>query len=296
MQGHAATTGDVALAVLHEQASALEARAEGVRSGESPRDVHQMRVATRRLRAALRAFKDVLPADAQPLNDELHWLAGLLGAVRDLDVQLAHTRERAQELDVLVEDLEPYCAWLQVERDRARDALVCGLDGDRYRALADQLERAGREWWPVVDLPVREDAARRIRRVAKKLWRAADELSPSSEAHDLHRGRIKAKRLRYTVEFYVSVFGRPAEEVVKRTVDVQDLLGEHQDAVVAAALVQDALKRSFGGWTGETAFALGMFVRRDAERAAEIRAEFPDVYRKLRRKAWNRLKDDLADG
>ncbi|MBV9169762.1 MAG: CHAD domain-containing protein [Chloroflexi bacterium] len=295
MNDHAATTGDLALAVLREQTGLLQAHAEGARSGEQPRGVHQMRVATRRLRAALRVFEDVLSAEAAGLSDELRWLAALLGAVRDLDVQLQHTGERAVELG-LVEGLHPYCAWLSVERERARQTLVCGLDDERYRTLAQHLDRVGEEWRPVADTAAGVGAVRRIRPLAKKLWRAADDLGPSSAVEDLHRARIKAKRLRYAVEFYVPLLGAPAEDVVKRTVDVQDLLGEHQDTVVAGSRVRDALAGAHGGWPGETAFALGVFVQRDAERAAQIREQFPDVYRRLRGKAWKRLKTRLNDG
>jgi triphosphatase len=289
MNDHPTTTGGLALAVLREHAGVLQARAEGARAGEQARDVHQMRVATRRLRAALRVFTDVLPEAASELNEELKWVAGLLGGVRDLDVQLAHTRERTEELGV-TQDAQPYVAWLEVERQRARSALLCGLDGERYRAMRSKLERAMREWQPALELAVREDAVGRIRRVAKKVWRAADDLESQSAADELHRARIKAKRLRYAVEFYVPVFGEAAEEVVKRTVDMQDLLGEHQDTVVAAERVRAALREARGGWSAQTAFALGVFVQRDTERAAEIRSEFPSVYRRLRRKAWKRLK------
>src|SRR5207302_9510156 len=98
----------------------------GAREGEDPLHVHQMRVPTRRMRAAWRLFADVLPAEAGTLNEELKWIAGQLGAARDLDVQVRRLRETAAELG-LSEALVPYGAWLEEQRERAQAELVSAI-------------------------------------------------------------------------------------------------------------------------------------------------------------------------
>ena len=82
-----APIGGVALAVLRRQFTALLAREPGTRLGDDPEELHDMRVASRRLRAALSLFADVLPPSAAKLEDDLRWVGHTLGAVRDLDVQ-----------------------------------------------------------------------------------------------------------------------------------------------------------------------------------------------------------------
>ena len=78
----------LAFAVLRRQLAVVRAKEPGTRLGEDPEELHDMRVATRRLRAALSLFEAVLPVRAQVFREELGWLARLLGSVRDLDVQL----------------------------------------------------------------------------------------------------------------------------------------------------------------------------------------------------------------
>src|SRR5947207_2329226 len=129
-----ATIGALAVQVLTHNAAAFEEHMPGARDGQDPVHVHQMRVATRRMRAALRLFGDVLPAEASGLNDELNWIAGQLGATRDLDVQVRRLRETAVELG-LSEVLVPYGAWLEEQRQRAQGELVSGMESPRFGQL-----------------------------------------------------------------------------------------------------------------------------------------------------------------
>src|SRR5258707_15789426 len=92
------TTGDLALDILEQQAAAFLGHAPGAHAGEDPLHVHQMRVATRRMRAALKLFADVLPAEAGSLNDELQWIARQLGACRDLDVHMRRIHDSGAAL------------------------------------------------------------------------------------------------------------------------------------------------------------------------------------------------------
>src|SRR5262245_61571059 len=127
---------DLAFGVVREQFALLRSHEAGTRAGDDPEELHDMRVATRRLRAALRCFQDVLPPSATALYQELGWLASGLAAVRDLDVQLLRLQDLATTLPeheraslTAVHDV------LNADRDQARTALIALLDSERYAAI-----------------------------------------------------------------------------------------------------------------------------------------------------------------
>lgn len=276
--------------VLTQQAAAFLDQAPGARAGEDPRAVHQMRVATRRLRAALRLFGDVLPPEAGAVRDELHWIAGQLGPVRDLDVQLERLRERALELGISVA-LVPYGAWLEAQRRQAQATLVAALGSQRFDALAQRLHGV-HAWTPILadDRPLRTDAPRRVRRAYRQLRKLADALGPESPPAEFHRVRIRAKRLRYAAEFFEATYGKPAQQLVRRAVRLQDLLGDLQDGVVSAQRIHAAVQTAAGTWPAETSLALGQVVEHDRQRGEQIRRRFASVYRALNLKGWRRLR------
>src|SRR5579859_1831225 len=164
-----ATIGALAIQVLIKNALEFEEHTPGAQAGQDPLHVHQMRVATRRMRAALRQFGDLLPADASSVNDELKWIAGQLGATRDLDVQVRRLREAAADLG-LSEALVPYGAWLEEQRQRAQAGLASAIDSPRFALLMQHLHHLS-EWVPnaELDAPLFEDAPRRLRRTYRKL-------------------------------------------------------------------------------------------------------------------------------
>jgi CHAD domain-containing protein len=120
---------------LREQLDELCAQAVVVGAGDDPEAVHKMRVATRRLRAALRVFEDMLPPSAAELGRELRWLAGALGAVRDLDVQIHSLGEASQTLQAAPEAAGPVVCLFEARRATAREALVGAHLDRRPRAL-----------------------------------------------------------------------------------------------------------------------------------------------------------------
>ena len=139
--------GELAYAVLRRQLAVLREKEPGTRLGEDPEELHDMRVATRRLRAALALFADVLPVRAQVFREELGWLGRVLGAVRDLDVQqegLADDggRHRRLERRARAGDHDPLAdlaALLEREREAARADLLGALDSVRWERLAKGL-------------------------------------------------------------------------------------------------------------------------------------------------------------
>jgi CHAD domain-containing protein len=263
----------------------------GVRLGEDPEAVHKARVATRRLRSSLRSFHAVLePGWTARLRTETKWLADRLGAVRDADVLLARLERHAGELEKPdAQDAERVLKPLHGERDAARARLLAAMGEGRYTRLLEDLLAAASA--PAVLDPGQPAAealaplvAKTWRKLRKEVDRAGDD---PSDAH-LHKIRIRAKRCRYTAEAVVPVVGKPAAQFAAAAEGVQELLGEHHDAVVAQAWLREA-SGGVGVGKRKQARAAGQLIameRADAERA---RARWPATWDQLDRKklrAW----------
>lgn len=288
------TTAQLAIQALQRNAAAFQEEAAGAGRGDDPRHVHQTRVATRRLRGALRLFRDVLPPESSGLDAELKWIAGQLGLVRDLDVQVQRLRERAAQLG-LSEALVPYGAWLEEQRQRAQTALEDALASARFQELVQRLQRlSSLEPDPTTDMPLQTDAPARLRRVLKKLTKRGDRIDKASPTGALHLVRIRAKRVRYAAEFYEVVYGKPARRLVKRAVALQDLLGDLQDGVVSDQRIHQAVQTAAGTWPAETSLALGRIVQYDAQRAVDIRRRFGGVYDEVKDKGATVLRSPPA--
>jgi triphosphatase len=286
------TTGELALQVLRQHAAAFSAHASQAGGDNDPEHVHQTRVATRRMRAAIRLFGDVLPPAAAGLNDELRWIASQLGPLRDLDVQASRLEENATCLG-LADALTPYAAWLEAERRRALTAIASAFASQRFQALSQQL--AELDSWtpnPETDRPALEEGPQRLRRAYRRLRKKASSLDTDSPATEFHKARIRAKRLRYATEFFETLYGGPARRLVRRTVDLQDLLGAHQDGIVSNQRMREALQTAAEGWSAETALALGRVVQWEVERGTDLRRRFPATYREVK-DAWKRLRRAL---
>ena len=157
---------DAIATVVGKATEAIRANEEGSRQGGDIEHVHQMRVATRRIRAYLKAARPVLDGDVvTTLRDDLSALAATLGAVRDLDVMIDRMHREAAALgkpDTAA--LERLIGSLDAERDSDRLALVAVLDRPDYQDMLAELDSAAAD--PPVDRPVgRPDRSGR-RRVA----------------------------------------------------------------------------------------------------------------------------------
>jgi CHAD domain-containing protein len=239
-----------------------------VRSGVDPEAVHKQRVATRRLRSLLRSARAQTddPERSEHLREELRWLGAALGEVRDRDVLIAYLLEQLET----VEEAAAFGAALELldeEREEARRELHAALDSERYRTLLDELNQP-----PALrDGDLRSAATKEHRRLAKSVARL-DGGEPSDE--DLHKVRIRVKRARYAAEA-----AGGSKRYVSRAKALQDILGEHQDAVVAEARIRDLVERLHG--TGRTALAAGRLIERQRSRRLEERQAW--------KKAWKRL-------
>lgn len=246
--------------LLSRQLQKLETHDPGVRLGTDPEDLHKFRVATRRARAIERATRAVLGDALKPLSLELKWIAGLLGPVRDLDVLVERLR---REVAVLGEDRaagEELIETLARERRERHDILIEALDSDRYLQLLATFE-AAIALLPALDVPgglrpIVEKQMRRLERAARKLPDV-----PSDE--ELHDVRIHAKRARYAAELAGSP--RKVVDALKR---LQDVLGDHQDAVVAEERLRTISR-------ARVALAAGRLIERERARRREQRAAYP---------------------
>ena len=276
------SAGDQLAAYLSGQVDAL-LRNDLLTRLDAPDAVHQMRVATRRLRSALRAYRKLLDRSrVDRLRFELKWLGGRLAPARDLEVMDEHlTAVVANVPDELV--IGPVSARLtrhfSPARAEARKTVERTLGTKRYLRLLDQLDRF------VTDPPLTGRAGRRatkelpkhVRAAYRRTARRVDSLDGTDEA--LHNVRKAAKRLRHAAEVAVPSVGKPADRTRRRARKVTKVLGEHQDGVVVRPVVRELGVQAH--LAGENGFTFGLLHQREADRAAAAEARFAD--------AWDRV-------
>jgi CHAD domain-containing protein len=287
-----ASAGDVVQAYLRIQAHVVRTLEPGVRTDEYDA-VHQMRVATRRLRAALRVFGQV--TDGEHLAGELQWLGRELAAARDGEVLSEHLRDslRPRPPELLI---GPVQARIQghyaPRRAAAHTALLETLDSQRYNRLLAELDRltAGPPRGPLAAAPARDvlpAAVRRAYRQAKRRIRRARH-TPSGPARDvaLHQARKSARRARYAAETAIPAVGKPARKFAKQMKRVQSVLGEHQDAVLARQAARDL---GIGAHlAGENAFTYGLLYEHELRQAERLDTRAAQVWRKASRRKHRR--------
>lgn len=263
--------------MIERQYEQILRRDPGARLGDDPEDLHDFRVAVRRLRALLRAARPlVVETWSEPLRDELAWLGRALGPARDLDVLLEHVRSEVDALGDEREAAAPLVAALESERARARETMLAELHSRRYLDLLAALERAGRS--PVLGAeqePLAGIAAREFRRLRRTMARV--DAGSSDEA--LHRARIRGKRARYAAELAEATIGRPATRFIERAKRFQDVIGEHQDAIVAEDRIRALTERA----PQATSLVAGRLVERQRERRQAARKALPKAWKQLKR-------------
>ena len=248
-----ATAGDVIRAAIAGSVRRFLEHVPAVILDEDNEGVHQARVATRRLRSDLRTFRRYLDRSwADALRVDLRAVTRLLGALRDLDVLKMHL---AAVIDEVPEPerraAEAIFSALEAERQDALRAVVAGFREPEFEVLLDSLVEA-------CDRPELSEAASTpadpiVLKLARKPWRkvqsAVSELPDEPRPEELHRLRILVKRARYAVEAVALIGGAEAEEFAFRLSELQDVLGEHQDAIVAGAWLhrRDPLQASAAG-------------------------------------------------
>lgn len=308
--------GNAVRAHLAKNATAFLAQDLRVRRG-LPDSVHQMRVAARRLRSGLKVFAPLVDPDwVARLRDELRWIASELGQVRDLEVlEDRLLRDLAALPSAAPEAVDPSggaaagdphhgpgragvdttdrrdvaAAQAVVRKDfdarlpAARDELADAMTSKRYLELLDLLVDATRH--PVLTGTAELPAAQVLPPLMTKAWhrlaKDAKGLRQDGLDETWHETRIAGKRARYAAEALTPVFGAPAKSLAKDLERVTELLGEHQDAVIAARTARELA--SGRRVTGTTGFVLGLLHAAERDAVTQARRRFAEVWPQVRR-------------
>ncbi|WP_055526356.1 CYTH and CHAD domain-containing protein [Streptomyces graminilatus] len=279
------TAGDHVLAYVRAQRDAVVDLDPAVRQ-DAEESVHDMRVATRRLRSTFKSFRAVLDRKiTDPIADELKWLAGELGVGRDQEVL-------AEQLATVLDELPPALVhgpirdrlgnWSKAEHKGARRRLLGVLDSPRYLALLDALDAV------VTDPPVLRAAAKKPEKVLAKAVREdfakvaalieeGMEQPPGTDRDlGLHDARKKAKRTRYAAEAATPALGDPAKALAKSMKSLQTLLGDHQDSHMLRVTLGELAAVAHAA--GEDTFTYGLLYGRQEQRAARLEERVPEEW------------------
>lgn len=250
--------------------------------------VHHLRTTTRRLRSVLDVFHDLVePAWADAVAEELKWLAGTLGAVRDLDVLSGRIAKVAGQAGISSE-IQPFFDRLRERHDCASQTLREALQGDRYLAIEHTLAAS------LSALPVQDAASESCRKalpplvgsVWKRLRQGGRALGLDDPDTDFHEVRKRAKRARYAAELVREALDPKERDAAgrfaRRARRVQETLGEHQDAVIAMSELQAAADDHPS--LGRFNFAAGRMLEIERKSADASRQAFFDVWDRLDRK------------
>jgi len=267
--------GDAAYDLLEKFRGKFESYRDAARAGKDPEAIHQMRVNARRLRACIRAFAPVLAQPVRELEPELRWIAVSLGEVRDADVHI----ERMPDVAAILRELK-VARLAQLRHD---------LGSPRYANLAEALKCriavAVHDDPPLASAPVVTVAPDIVGLAYRGVKRVSAVIDESSEPASIHRLRKRAKRLRYTVDCFATLYGGPGKRFVATLKELQDLLGAHQDAIVAQALCAELQGR---GADAE----LGHYSKEAQDVAEEMRAKVPAALDELAER-WLTLKERM---
>lgn len=262
----------MAYQVLEAHRVRFESYRDAAHTGEDREAIHKMRVNARRLRTCMRAFAPVLSRPVIELEPELQWIATSLGEVRDMDVQAAAMPD--------IRDL------LRELREARLAQLRRGLDSPRYvnltEALRHRIEVCSHDDPGLAATPVLAAAPDIVGRAYRAVRKIVAQIDDASEPDAIHALRKRAKRLRYTVDCFADLYGKPGKRFVESLKQLQDLLGAHQDAVVAQALCAELKGRGFDA-------ELDGYAQAARESAADLRAKLPEALDGLAGR-WNALK------
>jgi CHAD domain-containing protein len=290
----------MAHATCRQWLGAFVAHTPATRQGEDAEALHEMRVAARRLEAAIRLFGDYLPPWAVESRPTLRNVMQALGAARDFDVQIEFIRERSEHLSAdEVKLLGPLEARLASGRAQAHAQLIEVLDSAETRQwLARWVEFTSNapELRPEVTTAAHPAAfaLAALRRNYKRVRKAVDRLGSESTAEDYHEVRSRVKRLRYAIEAFAPLCEESAAKYLRELVRVQTVLGEYQDAEVRATHLATLAQRRSHPLPGATLLLMGRIVERDARKGRKARRRFPKVYRCMRGRPWKRLRRSLV--
>jgi CHAD domain-containing protein len=277
------TMAEAGRKVLLDQFVKLLQYEAGSRSGEDIEDLHDMRVATRRIRSALRLLGDYYePKPVRTYRRQLQKVARALGVVRNFDVLIADLRQFQVTMDERHQaDLQAVIDRLDAEREQARAELNRALDKGSYR----QFLRDFSEFVTTPGLGAKHvdgsSSPSQVRHLLPVLIyshlgavRAYDDVIKEADGAALHALRIELKRLRYTVSLFSNVLGRTVKSFIQEIKTMQDHLGRMQDIVTAQTMLNPMVCELSDG-QGET---LQLYLDRIEAECQQLRRQFPELW------------------
>ena len=283
----------VAARVLNRQVDWLRLGSQLLQLPIDPRTVHDMRVAVRRSRVALRTFRRLVGREqTTALTSELRWIAELLGETRDWDIVIGRVKQRSVDPAArLAPDDATQRTALEAfakARAEAHARLVDGLASPRYAQLVQSLVVTARDLEQKASEAAEADrfadfAAKRIGRALKRVRSRLDDDIETLDVDQLHGVRIRVRRLRYLVEFSADLGGTTFVDVATRLAAAQDALGAAQDAVVAERLLDLVARRAAAGQDGDGGLEsiLARFKRDERRSALRARSRLARTWRRL---------------
>lgn len=280
--------GPAVVEALRSDIDRLVAAEPDVRA-DATDSIHQMRVATRRIRSLLRSYRVVFDRQAvTAVRDELKWLAGILGLARDAEVMAERFEQLLTALptDLVVGPVTDRLVGAQRAAYTAAHAdVVATLDGDRYRKLRNNLDKL------LANPPFRQaKAERKATKVFKKALAKENEklegetdvavAATGDTAHiaALHEVRKSAKRLRYAAES-AQPLGEQAANLGVEAKALQSILGDHRDVVESQRVILDACAAARAA--GEDTFSYGVLYQAEEHSAHESLASYPSALESL---------------
>jgi CHAD domain-containing protein len=270
-------------AILTHLQATIDANVDGTVRRVDTEFLHDLRVAVRRARSAVKLLSGALdPAVEQQLAGELRWLGAVTGPPRDLDVLQLLLEEIAPSWPAgAADDLAMFDELLAAQAQRAYAALRRALRSDRFAALRTTILAAS-AGGPLADTPVERLGAKRLRRITSRVVREGNMIDDASPGEALHDLRKRCKELRYLLELLGPVF--PADRhsrVVKELKVLQETLGDFQDGEVQRDAVRDSAAELLRSRPADDALArallaMGRLAGEMDTRQAKARASFHD--------------------
>ena len=274
--------------ILGQLLDALRKNIDGVLEDLDTEPLHDLRVATRRTRSALSTMKSVLPdAVVDDYASGFKWLGAVTGPCRDLDVHLIEMEDLQRRLNIVDGALDPLRHLLEQARTEEHRRVVESLCSERFRLLTDGWDEflhtdgtdddePGKAGRPILDV-----AGKRIHKAHRRVVKRGAKLVDYTPDTSFHRLRIDAKKLRYLLEFFASLYpGETVRLLIKELKRLQDTLGSYNDMVVQRArlaALADRLTES-GETNPDTIIAMGRLADGMAERQDEHRRAFADRF------------------
>jgi CHAD domain-containing protein len=281
--------GEAGRKVLRMHLARMLAFEAGTRSGEDIEDLHKMRVATRRMRAAWRVFDGAYrPKVQRRYVAELRSIASALGEVRDIDVLLEHLDGHIARLPAAGQEaMEPLRGAWRRQREVARGRLMARLDSKQYREFVEdyldftESPGAGEVLTPMGQPSlVRDTAGSRILAAYERV-RAYETIITWADVPTLHALRIEGKRLRYTLEYFSEVLPVTSRKLIGGVTEMQDHLGLLNDADVAARTTREWLNVNAPFLPAASREAIGLYLDSREADMERLRRSFRPLWRRM---------------